>query len=517
VHPPSRHSHIGRDLAAVAVASIAAYAASLGGYFLSDDFHVVTLLNTARSAVDWRNALSDFIGVYRGDPTHSYYRPLITLSAAIDYTLWGPNPFGGHLTNLLLNMLNGLLVYGIARTLPPPPAREVALTAGLLFSLHPLHPEAVYWLVGRTELIMTCFVLLSILAYLLYAARRRAIWLWLSILAFALALASKETAVVVPFALTLHRLLYRDADSRHPTLRALAPVVPHYVLLVAYLAFRKAITGHVVGRYGEMTTNLVAPSLMPRGLIHLVAYQLYPIGGDLLASAGDEILGEIPRRLMNPLGWLLVLTIVAVVIAGRMDRRAWFCLGLMLISASPLLSLFAERGSPDDAPRIYYLPSAGFCLLLAALLVGTAPRLRRWLTSIIMVAFSLLLAANSLPWIRAGRITSEVLRSIERAANAPGVNRVVVIGRPDFYFGAELFGDRGWALAVAAAPPFARIPPGTRIIAAPEDACGRFARGELRDDEGTRVLKWDAERLSLDGVAWGRMPEICRALPQGTS
>jgi len=517
VREPRQAERVGRDLAVIAVASIAAYAASLGGYFLSDDFHVVTLLNAARTAVDWPNVLSDFVGVYRGDPTHSYYRPMISLSAAIDYSLWGPNAFGGHVTNVLINAANALLVYGIARALPPPPTREFALMAGLLFSLHPLHPEAVYWLSGRTELIMACFALLSIMLYLMYAARRRPIWLVLSLAAFLLALASKETAVVVPFALVLHRLIYPDTAADRPRSLGMARLAPHVLVLGIYLVIRKAITGHVVGQYGAMTTNLLAPSLMPRGIEHLVAYQLHPIGGALLTSAGDAILGEVARRLIAFLASLLVLAIVGAVIAGRMDRRAWFCLGLMLIFAFPLLSLFAERGSPDDAPRIYYLPSAGFCLCVAALLIHAQVELRRLCQSVILIACAALLAANSLPWVHAGRITERTLRRIERAARAPGVSQVVVIGRPDFYFGTELFGERAWALTVAAAPPFARIPHGVRVIAAPDDACSRFRAGELQGDVGTRVLRWDAVSLGLEEIAWGRLPDICRTSAQGTS
>jgi hypothetical protein len=516
VEPSRRQGRIAIDLAVIAAASIIAYAASLRGYFLSDDFHVVTLLNPARTAVDWSNVLSDFLGVYRGDPTHSYYRPLITLSAAIDYSLWGLNPFGGHLTNLFLNLANGFLVYGIASLLSPSPTRGFGLLAGLLFSLHPLHPEAVYWLVGRTELIVASLVLLSIMAYLVYVTRRRPLWLLLSISAFLLALASKETAVSVPFALTLHRVLFPDAGpdgSSPPTPLLLAP---HYLLLGVYLLFRKAVTGHVIGQYGAMGTELFAPSLMPKGVVHLVAYQLYPIGGALPTPAGDALMGEIARRLISPLAWALALAIVGLVIAARIDRRAWFCLGLMLIFAIPLLSLFAERGSPDDAPRIYYLPSAGFSLFIAALLVRTRAPLRRVLTPVILFSFAALLAANSLPWIRAGQITEEIVRRIEGAANVRGVQELVLTGHPDFYFGAELFGTKGWALQVAAAPPFANIPNGIRVITALEEPCAQLAAGRLKGGGATTVLNWDAKRATLDELPFARLRDICRTVARST-
>ena len=168
MHPSPRQPRIAIDLSLILAVSLLVYAPSLYGYFLSDDFNIVTILSSDRNSVDWRNVLSDFYTVYRGDLSHSYYRPVVTLSGGIDISLWGINPVGPHLTNMLLNAFNGLLVYGIA-TLPPIASPGIGLTAGLLFALHPLHPEAVYWLVGRTELIMAFFTLLAILLYLAYS------------------------------------------------------------------------------------------------------------------------------------------------------------------------------------------------------------------------------------------------------------------------------------------------------------------------------------------------------------
>ncbi len=504
---------MGVDLVAIAAVSIAAYAASLSGYFLSDDFNVVTLLNADRTAVNWPNVLSDFYTVYRGDLTHSYYRPIITLSAALDYTLWGPNPFGGHLTNLGFNMVNSLLVYGIAAALPPSPIGGFALLAGLLFSLHPLHAEPVYWLVGRTELIVACFILFSILFSILFLNRRHPLWGILSITAFLLALGSKETGVVVPFAVTLHVLSFSDYGSDRFLRRVAVHLTPYYFLLGAYFVLRKVITGHLIGQYGAMEIKLLAPSSIPKGIIHLFAYQLRPTGGALLTPAGDALVGQTVRRLIDPLTWILLLAIVGLVISARMDRRAWFCLGLLLVFAFPILSLLAAKNLPIDAARLYYLPSAAFCLFLAALLVRAPVLIARSLGLILFFSFAGLLAINSLPWIRAARITREIVHTIERVANRPAVQKVLVIGNPDLYFGAELFGTKSWALEVAAAAPFARIPAGVGIIHPGEMPCDRPLTDAIPSREGTVVLHWDREQSKLTEVPWDRLQVSCRTLP----
>ncbi len=64
--PPSRRSQATLHLSLIMATSLLAYAPSLFGYFLSDDFNVVTLLNHNRTAIDWPNVLSDFYTVYRG-------------------------------------------------------------------------------------------------------------------------------------------------------------------------------------------------------------------------------------------------------------------------------------------------------------------------------------------------------------------------------------------------------------------------------------------------------------------
>jgi len=498
------------DIVAIAAVSIAAYAASLSGYFLSDDFNIVTLLNAERTAVNWPNVLSDFYAVYRGDPTHSYYRPMITLSGAFDYSLWGPNPFGGHLTNLCFNMVNSLLVYGIAAALPPSPAGGFALLAGLLFSLHPLHAEPVYWLVGRTELIAACFSLLSILFSAVFLDRQRPVWRMLSLMAFLLALGSKETAVVVPFAVTLHLLCFSASGSERSPFRAAVHLTPYYLLLGAYFVFRKAITGHLIGQYGNTGTEPFVPSLIPKGIVHLVAYQLRPTGGALLTSAGDALVGQTVRRLIDPLSWILLLAIVGLVIAVRIDRRTWFCLGLMLVFAFPLLSLLAKTNLPIELARLYYLPSVAFCLFLAALLVKAPVLIARFLGLILVCSFAGLLAINSLPWIQAARITREIVQTIERVAYRPGVEKVLVIGNPDLYFGAELFGMNSWALEVAAGPPFAKIPAGVQVINLPLRPCAQSAAGVPPSSDGARVLRWDREHRRIEEVGMDQIRGNCR-------
>jgi len=564
MHPSPLPSRIARDLSLILAVSLLVYAPSLYGYFLSDDFNVVTILSSDRNSVDWQNVLSDFYAVYRGDLSYSYYRPMVTLSGGIDISLWGINPVGPHLTNMLLNAFNGLLVYGIA-TLRPIASPGVGLTAGLLFALHPLHPEAVYWLVGRTELIMAFFALLAILLYLAFSGLKQPLLYLGSLLAFILALASKETAVIVPIVLTFHWAIARQMNypaancgasssvlARHSvfdtessrTLRIPAcagmtnlrqaagnepsvgsnrdqsappPIIsllPYYIVLGAYFVLRKALTGHLIGQYGPMAINPSDPSLMPLGLVHLLLYQLLP-GGSLLTSAGDPVIGIIARRAISAFQWLSAAVVVVVAIRGSRHRQALYCLGLMIILALPVLSLLSARGAPDDFARLHYLSSAGFCLLLGVLLDRNRTGIRRVWKPAIVMSFVILLAVNSLPWIQAGRINRTILALIEQAANRPNTRAVLMIGNPDLHFGAQLFGQGSWALPIAAAAPFARIPQAVRLLHHPGDPCPLLHAGLLQDSDKTVILEWRHWEQRIAPLTWDQLKAVCRstALP----
>ena len=103
------------------------------------------------------------------------YRPLTEAVIGLEYLLWGNSPVAFHLTSLLLHALCSLLCLWLVKVLVPPrPA--VALTAGLLFAVHPVHGDAIFWLSARSDLLCTFFFLLSMILYVRGrgADRRRA-------------------------------------------------------------------------------------------------------------------------------------------------------------------------------------------------------------------------------------------------------------------------------------------------------------------------------------------------------
>jgi hypothetical protein len=129
------------------------------------------------------------------------WHPLTWLSLMADATCWNNNPFGFHLTNVLLHTANVVLLYLALLGMTGLPIRS-ALVAGL-FAVHPLNVESVAWVAERKGVLAAFFGLLALVAYVRYARRRSWLVYLAVVLFFALSLMAKAVTVTLPAALLL--------------------------------------------------------------------------------------------------------------------------------------------------------------------------------------------------------------------------------------------------------------------------------------------------------------------------
>src|SRR5262249_53088451 len=106
------------------------------------------------------------------DSYSAHYRPMQNVSFILDYTFWNTNPYGFHLTNLLLHIACGVLLYLLLqRLLPtlcrgstlgtPPIASVSAFLVALLWIVHPVHSAAVDFISGRADSLAFLFACLG--------------------------------------------------------------------------------------------------------------------------------------------------------------------------------------------------------------------------------------------------------------------------------------------------------------------------------------------------------------------
>src|SRR5690242_18131970 len=192
----------------VMIITAVVFSPALHNQFLDWDDNAALTENLRFRAIGWKELQWMFTTFYMG-----HYQPLSWISFAVDYYFWGLNPFGYHLTNVILHAANAGLFYCLAlRLLTISKIDGCAWTlrigaglAALLFSIHPMRVESVAWATERRDVLSAFFILLSVLAYLEGAmtgvSGRYRKWMSLAMLAYFLSLLSKATGISFPIVL----------------------------------------------------------------------------------------------------------------------------------------------------------------------------------------------------------------------------------------------------------------------------------------------------------------------------
>lgn len=337
-----------------------------------------------------------------------HYVPLSWMTLGLDYVLWGMNPFGYHLTNLLLHVVNAVLVYVLARHLlrgvTPPEQRSdtidvaaSAAIAALLFALHPLRVESVAWITERRDVLSGCFSLLTVLAYLRAIERvethRR--WYAVALGSFACALLSKATSMSVPVVLLILNV-YPLGRLGRPTTWTGAGARRVFVELVpfAVLAAGTALLSLVALHPPEQLTAGGKLAASAYSLAFYLWKTLVPIDLSPVYEMPQHL---DPARLAFVASYAIVALLFGVlwVIRRRWPGVAAACLAFVVL-VLPMLGI-VQNGPQIAADRYTYLASPALAILGGAAFLWITRRMRRpWLAG--SAATSVLLVLGALTW-----------------------------------------------------------------------------------------------------------------------
>jgi len=173
------------------------------------------------------------------DARHPYWRPLVTLSYAMDSRWSGIAAAGYHATNVAVHALASALAFALLRRFFRPP---LALTAALVFAAHPVLASAIAWIPGRNDLLLAVFAIGAWLSFARWLDAPSRLPQAVHASCFALALLTKETAFAIPFVCLAHLALLRpEARGR------VAGFVLSWAALIAARCMARPITGDAAG------------------------------------------------------------------------------------------------------------------------------------------------------------------------------------------------------------------------------------------------------------------------------
>jgi hypothetical protein len=400
----------------------------LVGPFFADDYLHIEVAERLRQALSGGWVLHiDSAGAWWTPPGLSveYFRPLVVLSFAVDRLLYGEHASGYHLTNLALHAAGTWLVWGIGRRVLGP--GFAAWAAAALFAIHPCHTLAVGWISGRTDVLAGVFYLAAFLAYLESRATgggRGAVLTAGILVLFALALLSKEMALTLPVVMLGHALLRPGGE---PLARRLVAPSLTAAVAAAYLALRIVVLG---GFHPPPTP--FAYHLGDAGLAwHLATAPLLYLADFVLFVPPDPMATE-PFWRAHPLLLVLFIALILQTFRTSLQRApdrstaAWG-LGWMAITILPVLMLTIGE-------HFLYLPSAGYCLLVASQLPADPTQLdakqRRGL-AIVGALVMVVCVVRTTMFTNLARESSRTIASAAAALEAaPSARRLLVEDLP---------------------------------------------------------------------------------------
>ena len=323
-----------------------------------------------------------------------HYWPLVYTTFWLEHKLWGFDPTGYHIVNVLLHLANTLLVWHLMRRLAVPGAWVVAA----VFAVHPLHVESVAWVIERKDVLSGMFYLASVLVWLRFVEQSRRGWYVCSLVLYAAGLLSKSIVITLPVALLLWHWWQRGRVTSTDLLRLVPFGVVGLAITVGDLLFYWS-GGDVPIDYSLTERTLIAA----RALWFYAGKLLWPTNLAVIYPRWDI-------RVADPLAWGYLVAAVALAVAlwhfrHQIGRGPLAGALFFVVTLSPVLG-FVDYGYMQYAfvaDRFQYLAGIGvMAVVIGAVTYGVSRLSDVWQKGARVVAVMVIVVLGLLTWRQAG-------------------------------------------------------------------------------------------------------------------
>ncbi len=313
-----------------------------------------------------------------------YYRPIVSTTYNIDYAIWELDPYGFHLTNVIIHILASLLLFVLLKEIFEKKKNGLlaSFIGALVFLVHPIHTEAVSWVSGRTDSMVTLFFFASFLYYVRFVKNRDKDkkkggvdnsnrYLTWSLVFYFIGLLSKEMIITMPVIIILFDFLFRKRDSEYlkENIRVYAwffGVTAFYLLLRFWLLsdVEERITYMYFHGMNFITVIATMLKTIPvyLKLLFLPVGLLYHYNG-YLSDANSLFDGNV----LLSIGIIALLLFAAYYAYKKKLSEITFCIIFFFISLTPVMNIVPTMSLM--AERFLYMTSFALSLLAAFLII----------------------------------------------------------------------------------------------------------------------------------------------------
>lgn len=372
--------------------NLAAFLPSMNGDFLWDDKYFISENPNILSKGFLKSFLITPFGGTIGTDENSirlerlmqFYRPLTSLSYWLDCKIWGFNPAGFHLTNILLQIANTLILCFILLNLGL--GRTVSFFSCLLFSVFPFHFENVSWISGRTDLLSFLFAALSLFFFIAFLKRKNYLVLTLSSFFYLCSLLSKENnffLIVIYFFI----LYWKEPKLKN----SIIGIIPFGIGFLVWAGLRSTALGYLSPGYSGRT---LLDFFSTTGFYFIRLF--FPFNLSFTVDS-YRIFKNIPYLILGIIVTLLFILSALLLLKKRkkIPTLAFIHFSFYLLLLPSVVLIFSATTFSFIAWRFLYFVSALFVSCLAYLILRTMKH--KFISIVLLLLLSFLYASEIYP------------------------------------------------------------------------------------------------------------------------